>query len=573
MPSIFDVPASSVGLLGGPLGNPGLPFLGGPGYNTDFGAAEEGSDGRQPYPVSIYDQNGNFVRTISGDDAVPAGFRVGPYVAPGTTPTNIGSYIPNNGDGNAVGGVPAQPVQGGNGLLGGPTSAIGPNATSTATPTGNGGIGVGLPLLGAITLGAGGLAASGSTPPQPGNGDIRATTIPLVPPLGGGGTTATGPASRNNALPFVPNPPTTIPNTTGVPPNRDLYTEGLNATNAYGALGPGIFNNYNTNNGLYSQSDLANYQGLLGGVAGANASLTPYANAQTVASNNALRGGNVADLQQFGPQMLALLQQLNPQMYASLTAANQQAVAVGPNQYQNSLGAAFGQGPQFQGSGLGGDLTRMAQEQLALGSGLSDQQKRDAEQAAREGWSARGLVNSPGAVAEEVLNKDRYGQQLLAQRQQFASGVNQLEQGQGALNLSALGQNYGLGSNLASMDYARQQQNFGNAFSNAQLQTGAAYNPTSSIFGTQTSNVGLNQNLANQGLGLAAGQYSNPYVQQQFNPFNSAAQDVFSTNYNAGNDRFIAAGNNAAGLAAGQNTSQAYLARNFLNTLGGLIGS
>ena len=192
-------------------------------------------------------------------------------------------------------------------------------------------------------------------------------------------------------------------------------------------------------------------------------------------------------------------------------------------------------------------------------------------------------------MAEEILNRDRYGQELLARWQGFAQNVNQLQQSQqglnnqftlgtagagtnqGALNLQALGQQYGLGTNLANMDYSRQQQNVGNAFQNAQLQTQSAFNPINTIFNTNSQNVGLNQNLANQGLGFTAGAYSNPYVQETFNPFNPYAQDVFSSNFNAANDRYIAAGNNAAGLAAGQSKAQADLSGYFLATLGKLL--
>jgi hypothetical protein len=70
----------------------------------------------------------------------------------------------------------------------------------------------------------------------------------------------------------------------------------------------------------------------------------------------------------------------------------------------------------------------MASQGLALGSSLSQEQINNATQAARAGYSARGLVQSNPAVAAEVLARDQYGQQLLAARQQFAGGVQQAGQ-------------------------------------------------------------------------------------------------------------------------------------------------
>jgi hypothetical protein len=75
-----------------------------------------------------------------------------------------------------------------------------------------------------------------------------------------------------------------------------------------------------------------------------------------------------------------------------------------------------------------GQMQGMAQQGLALGSTLSPEQIANATQAARAGYSARGLVQSNPAVAAEVLSRDQYGQQLLASRQQFAGGVQQAGQ-------------------------------------------------------------------------------------------------------------------------------------------------
>src|SRR4029077_9274318 len=71
-------------------------------------------------------------------------------------------------------------------------------------------------------------------------------------------------------------------------------------------------------------------------------------------------------------------------------------------------------------------LSDMAQQQLALGGQVSQQGLQDADQAARAAFSARGMLNSTGSIASEVLNRDAVQQARLQQRQQFGMGVGQM---------------------------------------------------------------------------------------------------------------------------------------------------
>ena len=68
-------------------------------------------------------------------------------------------------------------------------------------------------------------------------------------------------------------------------------------------------------------------------------------------------------------------------------------------------------------------LSDMAQQQLSLGGQVSQQGLQDADQAARAAFSARGMLNSTGSIAGEVLNRDAVQQARLQQRQQFGMGV------------------------------------------------------------------------------------------------------------------------------------------------------
>jgi hypothetical protein len=75
-------------------------------------------------------------------------------------------------------------------------------------------------------------------------------------------------------------------------------------------------------------------------------------------------------------------------------------------------------------------LSTTAQQQLALGGTMSQQQLQDAAQQARQSFSARGMLGASGSIAAEVLGRVGVQQQLLQQREQFASGVSGLVQNQ-----------------------------------------------------------------------------------------------------------------------------------------------
>lgn len=187
----------------------------------------------------------------------------------------------------------------------------------------------------------------------------------------------------------------------------------------------------------------------------------------------------------------------------------------------NTLGSLFGlQGNQtiqginsaaqrgLQGSTTG-DLQNMAQQQLALGSSLSPQQLRAAQQASRAADSARGLAMGPNSVQNEILMQDQYGQQLLRQRQGFALAAN------------------------------------------PQIMANSAY-------------------LMDTGANYASGRNSNNFIQNQANPFNAYANDLYGSNFNAGNAQYISAQNNAAALAAGRQVQNTNYADMFMNALYGI---
>lgn len=335
-------------------------------------------------------------------------------------------------------------------------------------------------------------------------------------------------------VPVTPVTPVTpvnpIPTPMPTPLDRNYYNEGAQTTQDFNRLGLGVYNNYNDFSGRYGNTDLNNYGSMLPGIGGYNQQLTGFANNQTVGSNTALRTGNVNDARDLGGIGLTTLQQLNPNMYSALNRANTSAGTAG------------------QPSDIQRTLEDQARTGLGLGGNLSDEDLRRAQQSAREAWSARGLVNSPGAVGAEILNTDALSRQRLAERQ-------------------------GLAQTVDATGYAQRQGGFTNQLQNANLQSQNAFNPFQQITSANTQNQGNNQQLFGQAAGFSSGQLGNANVNQLVNPYNPYAQDVYNSNFNAGNARYIAAGNNAAAMSGARDASSGALANAFLNFAGSYYGS
>ena len=96
----------------------------------------------------------------------------------------------------------------------------------------------------------------------------------------------------------------------------------------------------------------------------------------------------------------------------------------------------------LDGTQIEQELTRQAQQELMLGRALSPEQQREATQAARGAYAARGMAMGNPAATAEILNRDAYGTAREAQRREFASGVNQLNVGNRMSRLGAAGQMY-----------------------------------------------------------------------------------------------------------------------------------
>ena len=171
-------------------------------------------------------------------------------------------------------------------------------------------------------------------------------------------------------------------------------------------------------------------------------------------------------------------------------------------------------------------LSDTAQQQLTLGGQLSPQALQDASQAARAAYSARGMLNSSGSIAAEVLNRDQVQQARLQQREQFASGVSGLvqnEQQQRTQNALGLTQT-DIAATQANQQMADQfyQAATGLQQSGAQVQGGlqqqiAANLGTSQQLQQSASQQAIQNQMANQQLsaGLQGSILDQLYRQQQ----------------------------------------------------------
>lgn len=269
-------------------------------------------------------------------------------------------------------------------------------------------------------------------------------------------------------------------------------------------------------------------------------------------------GGNVNLLQQYGQQANQAYMQSNPQ----LQALQQQYSQMAMNQQNpvSMLGPQGGWGQQFsQNAGQmvnGAQVQTMknptldamntqAQQQLALGSSMSQQQASTVQNQILGNYNSMGRSNDPTAIAGLATGLDTYGQQLLQQRQQNASNVA------------------GLTNQYAGMQQAGQQANLSSQLGLAGLQYEGLYG---------SSQQQLQGGMANQQAQLQNANYQNQLMQGASglayqtgqNSFNmlmnpSNAYGMASNMYNqAGNT--ITAGNQLSGMynPFGQNFNSVY---------------
>lgn len=180
--------------------------------------------------------------------------------------------------------------------------------------------------------------------------------------------------------------------------------------------------------------------------------LAGYATSQLGATPNAMLTGIAGQLAGAAPsqaqgfynlagQAATQLQPINQQLGGlanqALVGANQQAAQLGNVQQQVMQNARSDIFNQTKGNVMGAlgnldpltqQLQNTAQQQLALGGQMSGQMATDVAQQERAAYQARGMLQSTGSIGAEIMGQQQMQQQLLQQREQFASGVSPLVQ-------------------------------------------------------------------------------------------------------------------------------------------------
>lgn len=274
------------------------------------------------------------------------------------------------------------------------------------------------------------------------------------------------------------------------PAQRDLDAELLRTNTAFEARRAKLAETYGSALDDYSDADIAAFDKVSSAMRGTNAANTAAASAQTIAANRALRDANLADVNRLGGEALLNRRTLNSQLYGNL------------NQYSKEASSA-----------LGRDMDAL---RLAEAKQLSPEDIRNSQQAAREAWSARGLVNSRGAVGAEILNRDSLARQREAEAR------------------------------------AKVQQSYGNLQQATAMEMANVFDPQAAIlggqYGMQTQNYGTNAALYGQSANQMAG--SQNYVQKVFNPMGEYPNNIEDFNANAITAASIARANNEASVEA-----------------------
>ena len=203
--------------------------------------------------------------------------------------------------------------------------------------------------------------------------------------------------------------------------------------------------------------------------------LYPQINAAQIAGQTQTRQANLSDLQNMGGQYQQAILSNSPLMANSLNQANNMVQTAG------------------QADPLAQQLNATALSQLQLGSGLSDEQVRNATQATDQGLASRGMA--------------------MAQRQSQALGVEnqnqtRVTQGQNfTLNAAQTGQN-SLSPMLGMFNQQPVSVMAANQFVNGQTATNAALQGSNSLMGYDQDVNSSNYNAQLDALRMQSNQYS-----------------------------------------------------------------
>jgi hypothetical protein len=210
-------------------------------------------------------------------------------------------------------------------------------------------------------------------------------------------------------------------------------------------------------------------------------------------------------------------------------------------------------------TGIEQGIYDQAASDLSLGRSLNAEEMRNASQAARGAYSARGLGTGSGAAAAEILNRAAYGDARYQQRLANAQAANQtMEQGmQGRQNTAA-----GLLGQTANL-YGQA----GGAFQNA---AGLGFQGAGALV-----NLDPYQRAMGIGVQLGSGIQSNngQMIGNAWNQATQMAGNVASFNANMLDTRYNSALNNNAAMSGAQSASNGALMGAGIGAAGGIAAA
>jgi hypothetical protein len=216
-----------------------------------------------------------------------------------------------------------------------------------------------------------------------------------------------------------------------------------------------------------------------------------------------------------------------------------------------------------------------AERELSLGRTLSAEEQRDAQQSARAAFAARGLSNSLGSSAAEILNRDSFGRQREAERRQFAMGAEQYATaGQAGRRNFAAATNQMVTGNV----FNRYGQAAGLLGSAAQVQQGAAnaYAQGANIDqGAAQMRANIDPQfraLGYSGIGGGIGQNLTTAMGQTWRGAQELAGGAATFNANMVDSRYNSYMNNQASLQAARMQASALGQQGMMGMIGGIGG-
>ncbi|NBW11370.1 MAG: hypothetical protein EBR82_25390 [Caulobacteraceae bacterium] len=269
----------------------------------------------------------------------------------------------------------------------------------------------------------------------------------------------------------------------------------------------------------------------------------------------AQRTQDVADFNKLSPALQATLDRVNPgwrqslsQLQTAAGQANGGAPMIGQfagspmlDTLNQSATGAIGRAEQMGPSGLRTLLEQQAMNDLQAGRSLTAGETRDAQQAARAAYSARGQVFSPGAIGAEILGTDAAARAREAQRRQFAGSVQQIGLQEDQANFGNLLQALNAGQGVQGQNQALDTLNFNVQSTNAG-NTLAARNADRNFLlqNTQAQQSALSPVMSLLGGRAAVAPTAGANVMSgasnlmsSYAPVLNYGADLFNTNFNA----------------------------------------